>query len=284
MDGYQLSEKFRQTRARPLGAAGRSSPMPRSFVAPTFVAAGEIEPGNARLRQLMAETVDRDLWRLLWLPPSMPYHEPAGPYAEIDPASVTKHLIFSSWAAAPTAIASLLSWTATHRMQAPPRGDGPDPAPARLPHGGGTPGGHDRARPVPANPRSGATHRSAGLRSPDARRGPPRRERPRLRRGAGCSACRCRPAGKLLAQPRHLVLGRAIRHRRHRRALRTRRCHLREGDSLGGPWPRRPTSTQPTRRPETRSDSAHNRLTSTAGSPWWGSPDPPTSRGVRCAA
>ena len=124
MDGYQLSEKFRQ---HDLDPSSRRALLANAQVIrrSDLSGDGEIEPGNARLRQLMAETVDRGLWRLLWLPPSMPYHEPAGPYAEIDPTSVTKHLIFSSWAAAPTAIASLLSWTATHRMQASVAGDAP---------------------------------------------------------------------------------------------------------------------------------------------------------------
>lgn len=124
MDGYQLSEKFRQYDLDPWSRRAlltNAQVIRRSDLG----GSGEIEPGNARLRQLMAETVDRGLWRLLWLPPSMPYHEPTGPYAEIDPESVTKRLIFSSWAAAPTAIASLLSWTATHRMQAAIEGDGP---------------------------------------------------------------------------------------------------------------------------------------------------------------
>ena len=124
MDGYQLSEKFRQHDLDPWSRRAlltNAQVIRRSDLG----GSGEIEPGNARLRQLMAETVDRGLWRLLWLPPSMPYHAPAGPYAEIDPESVTKRLIFSSWAAAPTAIASILSWTAIHRMQAAVEGDGP---------------------------------------------------------------------------------------------------------------------------------------------------------------
>jgi len=124
MDGYQLSEKFRQ---HDLDPGSRRALLTDAQVIrrADLRDSGEIEPGNARLRQLAAETVDRGLWRLLWLPPSMPYHEPLGAYAEIDPGSVTKHLIFSSWAAAPTAIASLLSWTATHRMQRSMSGDGP---------------------------------------------------------------------------------------------------------------------------------------------------------------
>ena len=69
-----------------------------------------LEWGNARMRALAAETLDRGWWRLLWMPPSLPYHALAGPYSSIDPETITKSLIFSSWVAAPSAIASLLSY------------------------------------------------------------------------------------------------------------------------------------------------------------------------------
>ena len=69
-----------------------------------------LEWGNARMRALAAEALDQGWWRLLWIPPSLPYHALAGPYASIDPTTITKSLIFSSWVAAPSAIASLLSY------------------------------------------------------------------------------------------------------------------------------------------------------------------------------
>ena len=69
-----------------------------------------IEWGNARMRALGAETLDQGWWRLLWMPPSLPYYALAGPYASVDPTIITKSLIFSSWVAAPSAIASLLSY------------------------------------------------------------------------------------------------------------------------------------------------------------------------------
>jgi hypothetical protein len=124
MDGYQLSERFRQ---HDLDPSRRRALLSNAQVIRRADLSGstEIEPANARLRQLASETLDRELWRLLWVPPSMPYHEPAGAYAEIDPALVTKRLIFSSWAAAPSAIASLLSWTAIRRMQGSSLGDAP---------------------------------------------------------------------------------------------------------------------------------------------------------------
>jgi hypothetical protein len=72
----------------------------------------EIDLANGRLRALAAETVDAGLWKLLWMPASMPYFAPAGPYEDIDSAAVTKRLVFSAWTATPTAIASLLSYRA----------------------------------------------------------------------------------------------------------------------------------------------------------------------------
>ena len=75
-----------------------------------------IEPGNARLRRLLADTVDRGWWQLLWMPPSLPYLEPAGPYIDHDPETTTKRLIFSSWTATPSAIAALVSHEAQRHL------------------------------------------------------------------------------------------------------------------------------------------------------------------------
>src|SRR5206468_201700 len=72
----------------------------------------EVDCGNARLRALAEETVQRGWWQLLWIPPSLPYYKPGGVYANPEFTHVTKRLIFSSWVAAPTAIASLLSYAA----------------------------------------------------------------------------------------------------------------------------------------------------------------------------
>lgn len=70
--------------------------------------------GNARLRRLAEQTVDADWWQLLWMPPSMPYQQPEGPF--VNSAGMTKRLLFSSWAATPTAVATLLSYEAERRI------------------------------------------------------------------------------------------------------------------------------------------------------------------------
>lgn len=75
-----------------------------------------IPPGNARLRRLQDETVGSGMWKLLWLPASMPYCERGGVFADVDPTTTTKRLIFSSWAAAPSSIAALLSHEANRNL------------------------------------------------------------------------------------------------------------------------------------------------------------------------
>lgn len=75
-----------------------------------------IAPQNARMRVLMQETLETGNWRLLWLPPSIPYIEPSGPYAGLAPSAATKALLFSSWRVVPKAISVLLSYEAERRM------------------------------------------------------------------------------------------------------------------------------------------------------------------------
>ena len=75
-----------------------------------------LQPGNARMRGLVSATVDRGLWQLLWLPPSLPYWRPRGAYAEV--GDITKSLVFSSWAAVPDAIAVVCSYEAERRAVA----------------------------------------------------------------------------------------------------------------------------------------------------------------------
>ncbi len=77
---------------------------------------GQIDPGNARLRSLAADTVGREAWRLLWIPPSLPYYQGSGPYADPNLVGYTKRLVFSCWKVVPKAIASILSYEAERQM------------------------------------------------------------------------------------------------------------------------------------------------------------------------
>lgn len=75
-----------------------------------------IEPGNPRMRALFRETLDVELWKLLWMPPSLPYVQPGGAYATV--GDVTKSLVFSAWSVVPDAIAAVTSFEAERRMVA----------------------------------------------------------------------------------------------------------------------------------------------------------------------
>lgn len=75
-----------------------------------------LDPGNPRMRVLFEDTIDKGLWQLLWMPPSLPYIEPGGVYR--DKEGLTKALVFSSWSAVPDAVASLCSYEAERRMVA----------------------------------------------------------------------------------------------------------------------------------------------------------------------
>lgn len=120
MDGYQLGAKVRDG-LKTAGGRAQLEPLlaqTQRLDRAALERFSKVNLGNGRLRALAAETVDKGWWRMLWVPPSMPYFETAGPYAEATAQGMTKRLIFSSWSAAPTAIASLLSYEAERQLVA----------------------------------------------------------------------------------------------------------------------------------------------------------------------
>ena len=89
----------------------------QGLIDPDQVAAyGRLEPGGGRLRSLHDQMVDSGAWRLLWIPPSLPYYRPRGAFAVAARAGFTKRLVFSAWAVVPQAVASLLSYEAERQM------------------------------------------------------------------------------------------------------------------------------------------------------------------------
>lgn len=73
-----------------------------------------LDAANPRMRMLFEDTLDKDMWQLLWMPPSLPYITPGGVYA--NKGSLTKTLVFSAWNAVPNAIATVCSYEAERRM------------------------------------------------------------------------------------------------------------------------------------------------------------------------
>ena len=120
MEGYRPGERARQQLET--GAATtelRSSIDRLRSIDPQAVRNYEqVDYANARLRAFAAETIEKDWWKLLWVPPSMPYFAPGSVYSPFSDGSVTKRLIFSAWSSVPTSVASLLSYEAERRMVA----------------------------------------------------------------------------------------------------------------------------------------------------------------------
>ncbi len=76
----------------------------------------EIDPGNARLRSLFSGAIGVNAWKLLWLPPSLPYYNLGWPFEDPALKKFTKRLVFSSWRMAPRMIACLMSYEAERNM------------------------------------------------------------------------------------------------------------------------------------------------------------------------
>lgn len=73
-----------------------------------------LDPANPRVRALMSEIDADGLWRLLWMPPSLPYWQPRGVYGAA--RRVSKHLVFSAWNVVPDALAAMLSFEVERRL------------------------------------------------------------------------------------------------------------------------------------------------------------------------
>ncbi len=121
MDAYQLGQRVKKERDNPEVVAKLQQL--RRLDPEALKRYDEIPDPNPRLKALIDETTGKGWHRLLWLPPSLPYLEPAGAYASPDLRSVTKKLVFSQWSATPTAVASLLSYDARRRIIADAGGE-----------------------------------------------------------------------------------------------------------------------------------------------------------------
>ena len=75
-----------------------------------------LDPANARLRSLI-EWIERgEAWKLLWLPPSLPYYAESGPWRTAREQQFSKRLIFSTWQVVPKAVASVVSYDVERRV------------------------------------------------------------------------------------------------------------------------------------------------------------------------
>ena len=73
-----------------------------------------LDCAHAKMRALVETHLDSGLWRLLWLPPTLPYWPLEGAFARAPEA--TKTLLFSAWNVVPDVVSGLLSYEAERRM------------------------------------------------------------------------------------------------------------------------------------------------------------------------
>ena len=118
-DGYKLKTELREaletadSRQRVARALSASSTATLRWDQVSSYAA--LDPGNARMRWLVQDIIESGAYRLLWVPPSLPYYRSAGPFAQPSVQRFTKRLVFSSWRVVPRAISALLSYEVERR-------------------------------------------------------------------------------------------------------------------------------------------------------------------------
>lgn len=139
LDGYKLRDDLRKAEsstdtANALGTILRST---TGVALPLGVAKGyqALPPANARMRGFEADYLERDPWKLLWIPPSLPYYRFSGSFAQPDLADITKRLIFSAWRMVPRSICTIVGHNTLVKAIASPKSltENPDPSKLRLP-------------------------------------------------------------------------------------------------------------------------------------------------------
>ncbi|MDT0634888.1 helicase-related protein [Spectribacter hydrogenooxidans] len=81
-----------------------------------IIAYEPIESANARLGSLFDDIEEHGMWRMLWMPPSLPPYRLRGAYADVNHTRLTKRLIFSAWHVVPKTIAGLVSYDTERRL------------------------------------------------------------------------------------------------------------------------------------------------------------------------
>ena len=116
MRGYKLNERL--TEALELSPSKVVSVLQahgQSFLSAAALQQwSEIDPAHPKMRDMVSDQLDRGVWRLLWVPPTLPYWPLEGPFR--DKAGLTKTLMFSAWNVVPDVVSAVLSYEAERRM------------------------------------------------------------------------------------------------------------------------------------------------------------------------
>ena len=116
MRGYKFNERLEETlELSPSKVAAVLRSHRRSFLsAEALHQWSELDPAHPKMREMVNDQLDRGVWRLLWVPPTLPYWPLEGPFH--DKTEVTKTLLFSAWNVVPDVVSAILSYEAERRM------------------------------------------------------------------------------------------------------------------------------------------------------------------------
>ncbi|MDE3259558.1 MAG: helicase-related protein [Gemmatimonadota bacterium] len=115
MRGYRFNELLEEAISTPRKIVEVFQQHESAFLKAATIRSWEsIEPGNAKLRELVGELIDEGIWRLLWMPPTLPYWPLEGPFKGKEKA--TKRLLFSAWNVVPDVVSAILSYEAERLM------------------------------------------------------------------------------------------------------------------------------------------------------------------------
>ncbi|WP_107771030.1 C-terminal helicase domain-containing protein [Nocardioides sediminis] len=117
MDGYVVKKELESAGAESDEVKRAIRETTRSLTKRQVNRYAKLDPGNPKMRALAHDVLDRGAHRLAWIPPSMPYYETTGAYADPDLQHFTKRLVFSAWNVVPKAISSVLSYEAERRLR-----------------------------------------------------------------------------------------------------------------------------------------------------------------------
>lgn len=120
MEAYQLKSELKEAQEDPEKASQLASVI-REHPAlalpwPDVAAYKVLDPGNGRMRWLLDRVIESGAWRMLWVPPTCPWYQLAGPFAVPALAGFTKTLVFSTWNVVPKAISMMVSYAAEREM------------------------------------------------------------------------------------------------------------------------------------------------------------------------
>ena len=130
MRGYKFNERLEEAlELSPSKVAAVLRSHRRSFLsAEALHQWPELDPAHPKMREMVSDQLNRGVWRLLWVPPTLPYWPLEGPFH--DKTGVTKTLLFSAWNVVPDVVSAILSYEAraTHDGRADPHLPGPGKA------------------------------------------------------------------------------------------------------------------------------------------------------------